>query len=114
MRVEDIDFYNILLDEKSHGIILIYDISYKTFMSAKALCIRFDNVKKTRYLVLFGHRIYNAICDKINYLLSEKIDDKYVINYNFARIKIDSYNSLLIHYVIMLIKSVVNRNKNDH
>ena len=46
MRVEDIDFYNILLDEKSHGIILIYHISYKTFMSAKALCIRFDNVKK--------------------------------------------------------------------
>ena len=46
MRVEDIDFYNILLDEKSRGIILIYDISHKTFMGAKALCIRFDNVKE--------------------------------------------------------------------
>ena len=106
MRVEDIDFYYILLDEKTHGNILIYNISYKTFMGAKDLCIRFDNVhinKKTRYLVLFGHRIYNAIYDKINYLLSKKIDDKYVINYNFARIKIDSYNSLPFHYVIILI-----------
>ena len=41
------------------------------------------------------------------------------INHNFARIRIDSYNSLHIeklltfHNVIILIKSVVNKNKNN-
>ena len=37
MRVMDIDFDNILLDEKlykTYKNILIYDISYKTFMDA--------------------------------------------------------------------------------
>ena len=41
MRVTDIDF-DILLDKKSYKTfenILIYDVSYKTFMGAKSLCI---------------------------------------------------------------------------
>ena len=41
IRVEDIDFDNVLLDEKSYEIILIYDISYKTFMVVKPLGIWF-------------------------------------------------------------------------
>ena len=42
------------------------------------------------------------------------------INYNFAKSRIDSYNSLPIekiltfHSVIILIKSVVNENKNKY
>ena len=44
----EFDFYNILLDEKlyesSYENILIYDILYKTFMGAKALCIRLGKV----------------------------------------------------------------------
>ena len=42
MRVIDTDFSDILLDEKSYKTqenILIYNISYKTFMSAKPLRI---------------------------------------------------------------------------
>ena len=35
MRVIDIDFSDILLNEKSYENIFIYDISYKTFMGAK-------------------------------------------------------------------------------
>ena len=64
MRVEHIDFGNILLDEKLYKIyenILIYDILYKTFMSAKPLHIRFVEINEfikiydgIRYLVLFG------------------------------------------------------------
>ena len=45
MRVVDIDFEDLLLDEKSYKTyenILIYDISYKTFMSAKPLRIWFE------------------------------------------------------------------------
>ena len=42
------------------------------------------------------------------------------INHNFGRIRIDSYNSLpiekilIFHNVIMLIKLVVNKNKNEY
>ena len=42
MKVEDIDFDNILLDKKSYENILICDISYKTFMRANPWRIRFD------------------------------------------------------------------------
>ena len=48
MRVRDFDFDNISLDEKSHENsyenILIQDISYKTFMGAKPLHIRFHEI----------------------------------------------------------------------
>ena len=61
MRVVDIDFDNILFEAKTYGNILIYDISYKTFMSSKPLHIRFDEIDEfikiyagIRYLVLFG------------------------------------------------------------
>ena len=40
MKVEDIDFDNILLDTYEN--ILICDISYKTFMRANPWRIRFD------------------------------------------------------------------------
>ena len=46
MRVIDIDFIGILLNKKSYENILIYEISYKTFMGAKPLCFRFDKIDK--------------------------------------------------------------------
>ena len=63
MRFGYIYFDNILLDKKSyensHENILIYDISYKTFMGAISLRIRFNKIDGfikiydgTRYLVL--------------------------------------------------------------
>ena len=60
IKIEDFDFYGILKHEKSYDNILIYDISYKTLISAKPSRIRFDKVDGfigvyggTRYLVLF-------------------------------------------------------------
>ena len=57
MKFEDTDFDQILLDRKSYEYILIYDISYKTFVGANPLSIRFDKVDRvikiydgTRYL----------------------------------------------------------------
>ena len=51
---------NILLDKKSHEIILIYHPAYKTPYNAKPLCIIYDKVYKyirkydrTKYLALF-------------------------------------------------------------
>ena len=35
IKLEDFDFNNILIDEKSHENVLIYDISYKTLIVPK-------------------------------------------------------------------------------
>ena len=47
MTFKDIHFRDILFDEKSYKKyknILIYDISYKSFMGSKPLCIRFNKI----------------------------------------------------------------------
>ena len=60
------------------------------------------------------------ICDKIKYLIIGKSGITDSINLNFGKIRIDSYNSLPIekiltfHIVIILIKSVINKNKNNY
>ena len=78
------------------------------------------NQDRIRYLIIFGYGWFEKICDKIKYLVSEKSSIADSINHNFSRIRIDSYNSLLIdkiltfHNAIILIKSVVNKNKNEY
>ena len=73
-----------------------------------------------RHLVLFDNGLFDKICDKIQYLISEKSGIADSINHNFGEIRIDSCNYLLIeniltfHNVIILIKSVVNKNKNNY
>ena len=72
-----------------------------------------------RYLVLFPSERYNAIYNRIKYLITEKSRITDSVNHNFARIRIDPYNSLptekilTFHNVIILIKSVVNKNENN-
>ena len=130
MRVVGIDFDNILLDEKSYKTyenILIDNIPYKTFMGTKPLRIRFDEMDGfikiydgIRYLILFGPEQYDAIYNRIRYLISEKSGITDIITHNFARIRIDSCNSLPIqkklffHDVIIPIKSVFNKNENNY
>ena len=69
--------------------------------------------------MLFGPRYYDVTYNRIRYLISEKRDITGCINHNFARTRIDSYNSLPIekavtfHNVIILIKSV-NKNENSY
>ena len=106
---------------------MVYGISYKTFVGPKPSHIRFDKrdefikiYDRIRYVVLFDCKRYNAIYDRIRYVISEKSGITDSINHNFARIKIDSYNSLSIEKilifqnVIILIKSVVNKNENEY
>ena len=96
-------------------------------MGSKPLCIRFDEIDGCikiydgiRYLVLFGSGLYDTIYNRIRYLINEKSSITDSINHNFARIRIDSYNSLpkekalTFHNVIILIKSVVNNNENNY
>ena len=126
-KLEDFDINNILIDEKSHKNILIYDISYKTLIGSKPLRIRFDKIDGfiriydgTRYLTLFGSEKCDAIYDRIRYLISLKSGITYIFSHYFAKIKVDSYDSLPIektltfYNVIILIKSVLNKDKNHY
>ena len=105
---EDIDF-DVLLDEKSYENVSIHDGPSKHLWVQKC-CVRFDKVDGiteiynwTRYLELFGQRIYNTIYERINYLMSGKSDTKFIINHNFARIRIDSHNSLPIEKTLFIM-----------
>ena len=51
---------------------------------------------KIKHLVLFDYGLLAKICDKIKYLISKKRGITNSINYNFGKIKTDSYNSLPI------------------
>ena len=44
IKLEDFDLDNILIDEKSHKNILIYDILCRTLIGPKPLSIRFDKI----------------------------------------------------------------------
>ena len=63
---------------------------------------------------------HDEVCNRIKYILGEKSSITDSVNYNFPKIRIDLYNSLPIekiltfHNVIILIKSVVNENKNKY
>ena len=59
-------------NEISHERILIYDILHKTLIDSKPLWIMFDEIDGiiriydgTRYLTLFGTKIYDTIYDRI-------------------------------------------------
>ena len=53
----------------------------------------FDGI---RYLILYDYKRYNAIYDRIKYLISEKSSITDSIIRNFARIRIKSYSSFPI------------------
>ena len=69
-----------------------------------------------RHLVAFAPESFNAIYNKINYLISEKGGITYSTNHNFARIRIDSYNSLPIEntlnfYNVIILSQLLTRMK---
>ena len=68
IKLEDFDIDNMLIDEKSHENILIYNISYKPFTGPKPLRIIFDKIDRfiriddgNRYLVLVALQKYDPI-----------------------------------------------------
>ena len=69
----------------------------------------------TRYLVLFGSRKYDAIYNRIRYLTGVKCGITYVFSHNYAKINVDSYDSLSLgktlpfHNAIIQIKSFLNK-----
>ena len=90
----DINFSNILLD-----------ISYKTSTGPKPLGIRFSKTDgliivlddKTKHLILFDCGLFNKICDRIKYLIIEKVVLQIVLIIILGR-------SDLIHIIFYLLK----------
>ena len=105
IKIEGFDFDNILLDERSYKNILIYGILCKNLIGAKPLRIMFNKVDEfirvydgTRYLVLFGPEKYDAIYNRIKYVISQKNGITFVFSHNYAKIKIDSYDFSPLEY----------------
>ena len=111
------------MDEKSHKNVFVYDILYKTLIGAKPLRIRFDKVDGfirvydgTRYL----DQKHDFINIKIRYFTGIKGRITYVFPHNYAKIKVDSFDSLPLerpfafHNVITYIKSVWNKDQNHY
>ena len=107
----DINFCDILLDEKLYENISVYDISYGTLTGPKPLRIRFyknDGFIRVlggefRYLALFDYGLLGKICDKIKYLVSEKSGITDSINHN----KFGSYNSLTLNKYLFTFHDVI-------
>ena len=82
---------------------MIYDISYKILVAPKPLQIRFDKIDGffriydgNKYLVLLDFEKYDDIYNKIRYLMSIKSGITDVFAHYYAKIKVDSYDSLPI------------------
>ena len=67
---------------KIHGFIRIYD--------------------GTRYLTLFGSEKYEAIYNRIRYLIRLKSGIKYIFSHYFAKINVDSYDYLPVERILTL------------
>ena len=91
------------------------------------MCITFDKIDGfiriydwTRYLTLLGCEKYEALNNRIRYLISLKSAITYIFSHYFAKIKVDSYDSLAIEKRLTLynvkihIKSVLNEDKNHY
>ena len=76
-----------------------------------------DIFKFMMELYIWYYLGYNEIYDWIKYIISEKSGIAYIIIHNFAKIKVDSYDSLPLektmtfHNVIILTKSLSIRIK---
>ena len=89
------------IDNESYKNILVYNISCKSLIDAKPLCVRFEKkdgfirvYDGARYLVLFGSEKYDFIYNMIRYHMEGRSSIKYAISHGYAKIKVDSFYSL--------------------
>ena len=123
IKFEDFDFAGTLIDEESHKIILIYDISYKALIDTKPLSIRFDKIDefigicdRNRYLLSFCLQKYNVVYNRI----IQNICFKHDFSRYYTKFKGHSYDSLPVektfglYNIIIHIKSVFYRVQNHY
>ena len=120
IKLEDFDIDNILIDEKSHKNVLIYDISFKTLIGPKPLCVRFDKIDGftriydgTRYLTLFGSEKYDGIYNRLRCHISLKSGITYFyfknnIFYFTKRVLKSTYFIVSCTYVFLIIMQKSN------
>ena len=102
-------------------------MSYKTLIGPKPLLIRFDKIDGfigiydgTRYLILLGFGTYDAIYNRIRYLIGGRSGITLVFCHYYPKIKVDLYDSfpivktLTLHNVIIHIKLVVSKDQNHY
>ena len=77
IKLEDFEIDNILKDEKSHEIILVYDISYKALIGSKTLHVRFDRIDGF-IRIYHGTNIKNSLALKNFMLVTTKWDNLYL------------------------------------
>ena len=118
IKIEDFDFGNILIDEKiTWKYFGFWHFLHKILIGAQPLRIRFDRIDefikvydRTRYLVWLGGDKYDFFYNRSRYLIGMTSCITYVIYHNYAKIKVDSYDSLSLekpltfHNVIILLK----------
>ena len=100
------------MDEKLHENILISDVANKTLHGAKPLCISFKEVGgyitkryKNKYLGFFHpDKNFEIIFGRIRYLVLFRSNISDVYSCKYTKIKI----------ILILIKSVFNRNHNHY
>ena len=109
------------IGKKWYKNILVYNISYKSLITAKPLSIRFNKVDGsirvsdgTRYLALFGPEKCDATYNRIRYVKKryQKSSIHMVFFFNYSRIKTDSCDFLplektLALHVLMLTNLVL-------
>ena len=86
------------------------------------MCIRLDKIDRfiriydgTTYLTLFGSEKYDAIYNRIRYFLSLKSGITYIFSLYFAKFKwFFAYRKILNLHVIILIRSVLKKDKNHY
>ena len=77
------------------------------------------DIARTKYLVLFSSEQFDDIFNRFRCLIELEVGVTYVAFSNYAKIKIDSDDDLLLeksltmHNVVMLIKSVFGKNSNQ-
>ena len=77
------------------------------------------DIARSKYLVLFSSEQFDDIFNRFRCLIELEVGVKYVAFSNYAKIKIDSDDDLLLekaltmHNVVMLIKSVFGKNSNQ-
>lgn len=76
--------------------------------------------ERTRHVTSFDSENYNAIYNRLRYPISRKISIAYIFSHYFAKIKVGSYDSLIIgkrlnlNNVIILNKSAFNKDKSHY
>ena len=104
-NINDLDL-DVLLNEKSCKIFLIYNVAYKTRYGVKLLYIIFEKadgyIRKfdgTKYLAFFhSNEKYKRIFAKLRYLIMLKNNISDVYYHKYAKIKFNSDDNLNIKY----------------